>query len=212
LLKSTKTFSSKNRGWQISSRNRRFIRRNERIRSPQIRLIGSDGKQIGIVVPQQALTMARDEGLDLVEISPTAKPPVCRILDFGKYLYTLEKEEKHARKKQHIVHLKEIKLTSKIDDHDYQTKLRHATRFLERGDMVKLTLFFRGREMHHTDLGQKVMNRFIEDVSDIAIVEQNKGLEGRVMVVHLQPNTNNAKKKPKSAEKDAKTKDEKSSS
>ncbi|MBI1977270.1 MAG: translation initiation factor IF-3 [Candidatus Omnitrophica bacterium] len=174
--------------------DKRFIRRNERIRVPQIRLIGSDGKQIGVVSPQEGLARAREEGLDLVEISPTAKPPVCRITDFGKYLYTLEKEEKQARKKQHVAHIKEIKVTSKIWENDYQTKLRSAIKFLERGDKVKLTMFFRGREVTHLDLGRKVLDRFTEDVADIAEVEKNSGLEGRMIIILLTPKPG-AKKK-----------------
>ena len=185
--------------------DKRFIRRNERIRSPQIRLIGSDGKQIGIVSPQEGVQKAREEGLDLVEISPTAKPPVCRILDFGKYLYTLEKEEKLARKKQHIVQIKEIKLTSKIREHDYQTKLRSAIKFLERGDKVKLTMYFRGREVTHLSLGRAILDRFTEDVNDIAEVEKNTGLEGRMITIHLNPRPNIIKKKPKATSSDAKT-------
>lgn len=174
-------------------------------------MIGSDGKQIGIVTPQEGLAKAREEGLDLVEISPTAQPPVCRILDFGKYWYTLEKEEKLARKKQHVIQLKEIKITSKIRDHDYQTKLRSAVKFLERGDKVKLTMVFRGREVTHLDLGKRILDRFTEDLSDIAEVEKNTGLEGRFIVVHFTPKAN-TKKKSKAAPTipNAKTEDEQS--
>ncbi|MBI3999864.1 MAG: translation initiation factor IF-3 [Candidatus Omnitrophica bacterium] len=174
--------------------DKRFIRRNERIRVPQIRLIGSDGKQIGIVSPQEGLAKAREEGLDLVEISSTAKPPVCRITDFGKYLYTLEKEEKQARKKQHVVQIKEIKLTSKIKEHDYQTKLRSGIKFLERGDKVKLTMFFRGREITHLNLGKRILERFTEDINDLAEVEKNSGLEGRMIVILITPKATNKKK------------------
>ncbi len=134
--------------------------------------------------------------MDLVEISSTAKPPVCRILDFGKYLYTLEKEEKQARKKQHVVHLKEIKVTSKIKEHDYQTKLRSAVKFLERGDKVKLTMYFRGREMAHIDLGKRILARYGQDLADLADVEKDSGLEGRMIVVLLSPKPNLNKKKP----------------
>ena len=157
-------------------------------------MIGSDGKQIGIVSPQEGLAKAREEGLDLVEISSTAKPPVCRITDFGKYLYTLEKEEKQARKKQHVVQIKEIKLTSKIKEHDYQTKLRSGIKFLERGDKVKLTMFFRGREITHLNLGKRILERFTEDINDLAEVEKNSGLEGRMIVILITPKATNKKK------------------
>lgn len=174
---------------------------------PEIRLIGSDGTQIGIVTPAEGLERARKEGLDLIEISPTARPPVCRIADFGKYVYTLEKEEKNARKKQHIVHLKEIKLRPKISEHDYQTKLRSAFTFLERGDMVKLTLMFRGRELRYVEAGKRVLNRFIEAVSEVAEVEKNLGLERNLMVVQLQPKPAH-KKKQKKAELNAQAQNE----
>lgn len=192
--------------------DKRFIRRNERIRVPQIRLIGSDGRQIGIVTPQEGIAKAREEGLDLVEISPTAKPPVCRILDFGKYLYTLEKEEKQARKKQHVIQLKEIKITSKIKEHDYQTKLRSAIKFLERGDKVKLTMFFRGREVTHLDLGKRVLDRFVEDLVDIGDVERNSGLEGRMIIILFTAKATIVKKKPKTVQEDAKTENKQSHS
>jgi len=175
-------------------------------------LIGSDGRQIGIVTPQEGIVKAREEGLDLVEISPTAKPPVCRILDFGKYLYTLEKEEKQARKKQHVIQLKEIKITSKIKEHDYQTKLRSAVKFLERGDKVKLTMFFRGREVTHLDLGKRVLNRFAEDLVDIGDVEKNSGLEGRMIIILFTPKASIIKKKPKTVQEDAKTENKQSHS
>lgn len=131
----------------------------------------------------------------MVEISSTAKPPVCRILDFGKYVYTLEKEEKQARKKQHVVQIKEIKVTSKIKEHDYQTKLRSGIKFLERGDKVKLTMYFRGREMAHIDLGKRILERYGQDLADLADVEKDSGLEGRMIVVLLTPKPN-IKKKP----------------
>jgi len=153
------------------------------------RLSGEElGKvELDIAYLKEALAKAREEGLDLVELSPTAKPPVCRILDFGKYLYTLEKSEKASKKRHHMMQLKEVKFGPKIEEHDYQTKLRNAIKFLERGDMVKLTLMFRGREMKYTELGKRILERFVEDVSDVAEVEKNSGLERNLIVVHLQP-------------------------
>ena len=123
------------------------VRANERIRSPQIRLIGAAGEQFGIVTPQEGLQRAQEAGLDLVEVAGATVPPVCRIMDLGKYLYTLGKKEKESRKKQKTIDIKEVKMTTKIDEHDYQTKLRNARRFIERGDKVKLVVFFRGREI-----------------------------------------------------------------
>ena len=171
----------------------KLIRANHRIRVPQVRLIGAAGEQIGIVATKDAILKAQEEGLDLVEVSPTAKPPVCRILDLGKYLYTLEKKEKESRKKQKITAIKEVKLSSKIQEHDFQTKLRNARRFIKRGDKVKLTLFFRGREITHADVGKRVMERFIEEISDMAEVERNEGLMGRSMQIYLMPSTGSKK-------------------
>ena len=150
-------------------------------------MIGSDGKQIGIVPPIEGLKRAREEGLDLVEISPTAKPPVCRIIDFGKYVYALEKQEKEAKKKQHVISIKEIKMSPKIEEHDYQTKLKSAIAFFERGDKVKLTMMFRGREVTHPELGQRIIERFREDVSDVSELEKNEGLDRRTMVLLFAP-------------------------
>ncbi len=159
------------------------VRANEQIRVPQIRLIAANGEQIGIVPTKDGLRRAQEDGLDLVEVAPLAKPPVCRILDLSKYLYALNKKEKEARKKQKVIHVKEVKMTCKIDDHDYQTKLRNARGFIERGDRVKLTLFFRGREITHADIGRKLVQRFTEDIAEVAEVERNDGLEGNA--IHL---------------------------
>jgi len=126
---------------------------------------------------------AEEAGLDLVEVSPTAKPPVCRILDLGKFIYSLEKKEKEAKKKQKTIDVKEVKFSPKIEEHDYQTKLRNSRKFVERGDKVKLTMFFRGREITHMNLGQKIIDRFIQDISDVADMERNDGLEGNM--IHL---------------------------
>ena len=156
-------------------------------------MIGSDGKQIGLVSVEEGVRKAQEEGLDLVEISPTANPPVCRVLDFGKYLYMLEKQEREARKKQHVISIKEIKMTANIDDHDYQTKLRSALNFLERGDKVKLTLMFRGREATRPELGQRVIDRFTQDISDIGELERNEGFERRSIVLLYMPKVHSRK-------------------
>ena len=175
--------------------DQRKVRANERIRSPQIRLIGPAGEQIGITTPQDGLTRAQDAGLDLVEVASTTNPPVCRIMDLGKHLYSLGKKEKESRKKQKVIDVKEVKMTTKIEDHDYLTKLRNARRFIERGDKVKLTVFFRGREIVYVDKGNRLIARFVQDISDIAMVERNAGLEGKSIQVYLTKITPTAKKK-----------------
>ncbi len=161
------------------------VRANERIRSPQIRLIGAAGEQFGIVTPQDGLARAQEAGLDLVEVAGSTVPPVCRIMDLGKYLYTLGKKEKESRKKQKTIDIKEIKMTTKIDENDYQTKLRNSRRFIERGDKVKLVVFFRGREIVYVDKGRKLVARFVQDLADIAMVERNDGLEGKAIMLYL---------------------------
>lgn len=161
------------------------VRANERIRSPQIRLIGAAGEQFGIVTPQEGLQRAQEAGLDLVEVAGTTVPPVCRIMDLGKYIYTLGKKEKESRKKQKTIDIKEVKMTTKIDENDYQTKLRNARRFIERGDKVKLVVFFRGREIVYVDKGRKLVARFVQDLADIAMVERNDGLEGKAIMLYL---------------------------
>ncbi len=161
------------------------VRANERIRSPQIRLIGAAGEQFGIVTPQEGLARAQEAGLDLVEVAAATTPPVCRIMDLGKYLYTLGKKEKESRKKQKTIDIKEVKMTTKIEDHDYETKLRNARRFIERGDKVKLVVFFRGREIVYVDKGRKLVDRFVQDLSDVAMIERNDGLEGKAILLYL---------------------------
>lgn len=168
-------------------KNNKRIRANEQIRVPKIRLIGEEGEQIGIVPTAEGIRKAQEAGLDLVEVAPNGDPPVCRVLDLGKYIYTLSKKEKEARKKQRTISVKEIKMSPKIEEHDYQTKLRNARRFIDRGDKVKLTLFFRGREITHQERGEKIIQRFIEDVADTAEVERNDGLEGRAIQVYFNP-------------------------
>lgn len=170
------------------------VRINDQIRAPQIRLIGANGEQIGIVPTKEGIRRADEAELDLVEVAPLAKPPVCRILDIGKYLYSLEKKEKEARKKQKVILVKEVKMGCKIDEHDYQTKLRNSRAFTERGDKVKLTMMFRGREITHAEIGRKLIARFIEDLSDIADVERNGGLEGNAIHVYFAPKAGLPKK------------------
>ena len=160
---------------------------NDRIRSPEIRLIGAEGENVGVVTPAQALVMAEQAGLDLVEISPNAEPPVCKIMDFGKYKYETQKREAEARKKQHIIEIKEIKFRPGTDTNDYDVKMRSVVKFLEGGDKVKITLRFRGREMAHQQLGVELLNRVADDVVEVGKIESFPRLEGRQMVMMIGP-------------------------
>jgi translation initiation factor IF-3 len=160
---------------------------NDRIRNPEIRLIGADGENVGVVTPARAMQMAEEAGLDLVEISPNAEPPVCKIMDFGKYKYETQKREAEARKKQKIIEIKEIKFRPGTDTHDYDVKMRSVFKFLEEGDKVKVTLRFRGREMAHQDLGLELLNRVAADVVDAGKIESMPRLEGRQMVMMIGP-------------------------
>ena len=160
---------------------------NDRIRAPEIRLIGADGENVGVVTPLRAMQLAAEAGLDLVEISPTAVPPVCKIMDFGKFKYEQQKREAEARKKQKIIEIKEIKFRPGTDDHDYDVKMRSVLKFLEEGDKVKITLRFRGREMAHQELGMELLNRVAADVNEQGKIEQMPKLEGRQMVMMIAP-------------------------
>jgi len=160
---------------------------NERIRAREIRVIGADSEQLGIMTPQDATRKAREQNLDLVEISPTANPPVCRIMDYGKYLYEQEKKERAAKKNQKQIVLKEVKFSVNVDEHDYVTKRNHVLRFLSEGDKVKASLRFRGREMAHQSLGRKVLERLITEVGDKGIVEFRPRMEGNTVHVILAP-------------------------
>lgn len=160
---------------------------NDRIRAPEIRLIGADGENIGVVTPSRAMMLAEEAGLDLVEISPNAEPPVCKIMDFGKFKYEQQKREAEARKKQKIIEIKEIKFRPGTDEHDYQVKMRSVLKFLEEGDKVKITLRFRGREMAHQQLGMELLNRVSADVGTMGKVESMPKLEGRQMVMMIAP-------------------------
>ncbi|AOZ69662.1 translation initiation factor IF-3 [Rhodobacter xanthinilyticus] len=152
-----------------------------------MRLIGADGENVGVVTPQRALMMAEEAGLDLVEISPTAVPPVCKIMDYGKFKYEQQKREAEARKKQKIIEIKEVKFRPGTDTHDYEVKMRSVMRFLEDGDKVKITLRFRGREMAHQQLGLELLNRVKDDVGEAGKVESMPKLEGRQMVMMIAP-------------------------
>jgi len=160
---------------------------NERIRSPQVQVISSDGKNLGTLSTQEAIGIAKREGLDLIEISPNANPPVCKIIDIGKYKYDLQKKANKAKKKQKIISLKEIKLRPVTEIHDYNFKIKNAQKFLEKGDKVKFTVKFRGREMQHINLGNELMNRIINDTANLGKVEMRPKLEGRQMTMIVQP-------------------------
>ncbi|HVQ14494.1 MAG TPA: translation initiation factor IF-3 [Vicinamibacterales bacterium] len=161
------------------------VRTNERIRVREIRVIDETGQQLGIMAPPQALIIARQKGLDLVEISPTAVPPVCRIMDFGKYQYQEQKRSREAKKHQRVIEVKEIKFRPKVDEHDYQFKKKHIERFLSDGDKVKATIFFRGREMAHPEIGRRILERLIGELGEVALAETSPRQEGNQMHVIL---------------------------
>ncbi|WP_153729552.1 translation initiation factor IF-3 [Salinibacillus xinjiangensis] len=160
---------------------------NERIRAREVRLIGADGEQIGVKSKQEALKIAEQANLDLVMVAPNAKPPVCRIMDYGKYRFEQQKKEKEKRKKQKIINVKEVRLSPAIEEHDFNTKLRNARKFLSKGDKVKASVRFRGRAITHKELGQKVLDRMAEECKDIATVETKPKMEGRNMFMMLAP-------------------------
>ena len=166
---------------------KKFIRTNERIRVPEVRLIGPDGGQLGVVPIQKALDLANQYELDLVEVAASASPPVCRIIDFSKFKYDQEKKEREAKKHQKQGRLKEIRLKPNIDEHDYETKVKQAVAFLKKKDKVKINLFFRGRQMEHLDLGRKVLDKFMIDTQNDGQVEKNPMLEGRIMSLVIAP-------------------------
>jgi translation initiation factor IF-3 len=163
------------------------IRVNDRIRIKEVRVISQDGTQLGIMPIEQALQTAYSQNLDLVEVAPEARPPVCRIMDYGKYRYEQSKKAREARKKQTIIELKEIKLRPKTEEHDFKFKARHAERFLKEGNKAKVTMMFRGREMIRMDRGKALLNRFVEVLKDVAVVEQAPKIEGRNMTMILAP-------------------------
>jgi translation initiation factor IF-3 len=172
------------RRWNIISKDHQL---NEEIRAKEVRLVGPEGEQIGIKPFREAMQMAIDANLDLVNVAPQAKPPVCRIMDYGKFRYEQQKKDKEARKNQKIVDLKEVWFRANIEENDYQTKFRNVVKFLNEGDKVKCSVRFRGREITHSKLGQKILERVANEVADICVVERMPKLEGRSMIMILAP-------------------------
>ncbi|HAN20393.1 MAG: translation initiation factor IF-3 [Clostridiales bacterium GWF2_36_10] len=164
---------------------------NEEIKANEVRVVGSDGKQLGVLRTEQALRLANEESLDLVEIAPEAQPPVCKIMDYGKYRFEKEKREKEIKKKQQIVELKELQLKCRIDTHDFETKMKHAHRFLTQGDKVKVLVKFYGREMAHTERGIALLERFADGCGELCVVEKTPLLDGRNMIMILAPKKTN---------------------
>ena len=160
---------------------------NEEIRDSEIRLIGSDGEQLGIMSAAQALQIADEQGLDLVKISPQANPPVCKLMDYGKFRFEQSKREKEARKNQHVVEIKEVRMSPGIDVGDFNTKLKNAQKFLTEGNRVKVSVRFRGREMAHTEIGRDLLLRFAEQAGEVAVMEKEPKMEGRNMSIFLAP-------------------------
>lgn len=158
---------------------------NEQIRDKEVRLIGENGEQLGVMAVRDALNMAKEAELDLVKIAPTAKPPVCKIIDYGKYKYELARKDKEAKKKQKVIEVKEVRLSPNIDENDLNTKMGAARKFIEKGNKVKLTLRFRGREMAHMSKSKYIIDDFAEKLSDIAVVDKAAKVEGRSIVVYL---------------------------
>ncbi len=165
----------------------RDLRVNEEIRAREVRLIDDSGEQLGIMHPRDALHLAVERGLDLVEVAPTAHPPVCRIMDYGKYRYELSKKERDAKKRQKLVTIKEVRMTPKIEDHDFQVKVRNAEKFLRDGDKVKVSIRFRGREIVHANLAEDIMKDLAKLVNEVALVERPPKVEGRSMIMILGP-------------------------
>ncbi|HHW46372.1 MAG TPA: translation initiation factor IF-3 [Clostridiales bacterium] len=173
--------------WRCTTISNKELPINEEIREKEIRVIDSDGSQLGIMNLKDALKLAFDKGLDLVTVAPNAKPPVCKIMDYGKYRFERAKREKEAKKKQKVIELKEIRLGISIDKHDFQTKVNHAKRFLGSGNKVKVTIRFRGRELGHPEIGYETLKRFAEHCEEFAQIEKPAKMEGRNMIMFLAP-------------------------
>jgi translation initiation factor IF-3 len=166
----------------------RDARTNRRIKAREVRVVGPEGDQLGVLPIEQALARAQELGMDLVEVSPMAKPPVCKIMDYGKFKYLEKKKQNEAKKKQVVVQLKEVKLRPRTEEHDYATKIKKVREFLQEANKARITVMFRGREMSHKELGQKVLQRIIEDLRDTAVIEAAPRVEGRQMFMILAPN------------------------
>ncbi len=174
-------------GWRQTISRPVQTRVNERIRIREVRLIDEEGTQVGVIPTFEALQMARDRGLDLVEVAPNAIPPVCRLMDYGRFRYEQSRKERESRKNQHVIELKEVRIRPKIDDHDLETKGRQAARFLDAGDKVKLTVLFRGREMAHPDIGRGLLDQLAEQLRPHGLIEQPPRMEGRTMTMFINP-------------------------
>ncbi|MGD0623996.1 MAG: translation initiation factor IF-3 [Thermodesulfobacteriota bacterium] len=157
------------------------------IKAPEVRVIDAEGKQVGILPLKEAMKIAEEKGLDLVEVAPNSKPPVCRVMNYGKYRYQQNKRTQEARKHQTVIHVKEVKVRPRTEEHDFQFKLGHVKRFLDEGNKVKISVLFRGREIAHPEFGKEMLNRFVEGVKDLTVIEQAPRLEGRNMVMILAP-------------------------
>jgi translation initiation factor IF-3 len=173
---------------QRDQRTNRDARTNRRIKAREVRVIGASGEQLGVLTIEQALLRAQEEGMDLVEVSPLAKPPVCKIMDYGKFKYLEKKKQNEAKKNQVVVLLKEIKFRPRTEEHDYNVKIKKVREFLEDSNKARITVMFRGREMSHRELGQKVLQEIIEDLKDVAVIEAAPRMEGRQMFMILAPN------------------------
>ncbi len=160
---------------------------NERIRVREVRLIDEEGQQVGIIPTREALMIARERGLDLVEVGPNSSPPVCRLMDYGRYRYEQSRKERDQRKNQHVTRVKEVRVEPKIGEHDLETKGRQAERFLKSGDKVKLSVLFRGRSITHPELGRDLLQRLADQLSEIGVVEQGARMEGRTMTMYMAP-------------------------
>ena len=173
---------------QRDQRTNRDARTNRRIKAREVRVIGAGGEQLGVLTIEQALAKAQEEGMDLVEVSPLAKPPVCKIMDYGKFKYLEKKKQNEAKKNQVVVLLKEVKFRPRTEEHDYDVKIKKIREFLEDSNKARITVMFRGREMTHRELGSKVLQRFIEDLKDVAVIEAVPRMEGRQLFMILAPN------------------------